>query len=132
MDGIESKDSGFPDIGVAVFKVGAESGYERFEKFNVLRNLLEEAESGTANIFIRMLLENAHISHSTIISGKARTRSLRMALLKDASEKSAPGTEETRTRRGSSLASTFRSRRILDKLPSKSGAVSSAACASRA
>lgn len=96
MDGIESKDSSFPDIGVAVFKVGAESGNERFEKFNVFRNLLEEAERSPANIFIWVLLESAHISDSTIISRKERTRSLRMALLKDATEKRAPkATEET-------------------------------------
>ena len=88
--------------------------------FDVLQNLLEEAESSTANIFIRVLLENAHISHSTIINGRERTRSLRMALLKDASEKSAPGaTEETCTRRVSSLTSTFRSRRIWTDFPIK-------------
>ena len=57
MDGIESKDSSFPDVGVAVFKVGTESGNERFEELDVFRDLLEEAEGSAADIFIWMLLE---------------------------------------------------------------------------
>jgi len=59
MDGVESKDSSFPDIRMTVFKVGTESGDEWFEKFDVFRNLLEEAEGSPTDIFIWMLLENA-------------------------------------------------------------------------
>lgn len=87
MDGIESKDSSFPDVGVAVFKVGTESGNERFEELDVFRDLLEEAEGSAADIFIWVLLEKVHISHPKTSSRKERTRSLRMALLKNAIEK---------------------------------------------
>ena len=65
-----------------------------------------------------------YIGHSKAVNRKERTRSLRIALLKDAIESISLRVKEIRTRQGSSLASTFHSRRILDKLPSKSEAVS--------
>lgn len=56
VDGVDGKDGVFADVGVSVLEAGATDRNKGLEEFLVFGDLLKEAQSLAANVFVGVLL----------------------------------------------------------------------------
>ena len=123
VDRVQGKDRIFAHIWMSVFEARAAGGYQRFQQFLILCNLLQKAEASTANIFVGVLLESSqHMPLS--IFWKTHTRSFRIALLYSCFSSGISQVQTLLTQQESSLASACHFRRTLGKPPNRNVAVS--------